>query len=728
VSERAPTMKVLGYCDRPSAAAGESIDFHVSCADPGGYDADLVRLRHGDLAVDGPGMKLDPIPGSSIEGHQAGSLEETPGGSFALLPEHGWLGGEEWTLRIRACPWSQTPDRETILHLADAAGNGVALVVEGRRFRAEALGEKRSTVLASEVQVQERCWYELTLRAGSGELTLEIAPVGAPAASRLRFRDPRSSETLSAPLESPLAVGPARLFLAAAPAERDAPFARDHFNGKLEGPRFGAGEELTVDLAAELGQADQHARCTASGPDGEIVGALHNLPMRAVTGSEWTSTEVDYRHAPDQYAAIHFHVDDLADASWPVSLTLDVPADLPSGIYAARLRTADSVDHVPFVVRPPADGEKSPIAFLVPTASYLAYANDKFGPDMMIIQLVAGRVPAMQPESTYLHEHRELGSSLYDTHPDGSGVCFSSWRRPLLNVRPGYSFAGPRIWQFNADLHLVDWLEEKDFDWDAITDHDLHAAGIDLLRGYKTLVLGSHPEYWSGAMLDALETYLDEGGKLMYLGGNGLYWVTGFDPTGSGAVEVRRFGGTEAWTSEPGQVRLQFDGEPGGLWRHRGRAPQRTTGIGFVAQGLDASGFYRRLEPEVRGEADGWVFEGVEAEAFGDFGLAGGGAAGLEIDAVNQALGTPPQTEILASSEGHTEVMLECRDNIGMTMPNMGGEQDPAVRSDLVLFDLEGGGSVFSVGSISWCGSLSHDDYDNPVSRVTENVLRRFSA
>jgi N,N-dimethylformamidase len=295
-------------------------------------------------------------------------------------------------------------------------------------------------------------------------------------------------------------------------------------------------------------------------------------------------------------------------------------------------------------------------------------------------------------------------------------------------VRPGYSFAGPRIWQFNADLHLVDWLEEKRFDWDAITDHDLHAEGVDLLRGHKTLVLGSHPEYWSGPMLDALEAYLEEGGKLMYLGGNGLYWVTGFDPTGSGVVEVRRFGGTEAWTSEPGQTRLQFDGEPGGLWRHRGRAPQRTTGVGFVAQGLDTSGYYRRLDPEVRGEADGWVFEGVEGDVFGDFGLSGGGAAGLEIDAVNQLLGTPAQAEILASSEGHTEVMLECRENIGMTMPNMGGEQDPNVRSDLVLFDLEGGGSVFSVGSISWCGSLSHDGYDNPVSRVTENVLRRFSA
>jgi N,N-dimethylformamidase len=33
---------------------------------------------------------------------------------------------------------------------------------------------------------------------------------------------------------------------------------------------------------------------------------------------------------------------------------------------------------------------------------------------------------------------------------------------------------------------------------------------------------------------------------------------------------------------------------------------------------------------------------------------------------------------------------------------------------------------VFSTGSISWCGALSHNEYDNTVSRVTANVLTRF--
>ena len=48
------------------------------------------------------------------------------------------------------------------------------------------------------------------------------------------------------------------------------------------------------------------------------------------------------------------------------------------------------------------------------------------------------------------------------------------------------------------------------------------------------------------------------------------------------------------------------------------------------------------------------------------------------------------------------------------------------VRSDLVLLDHPGGGRVFSVGSIAWCGCLSANGYENTVARVTGNVLEEF--
>jgi N,N-dimethylformamidase len=48
------------------------------------------------------------------------------------------------------------------------------------------------------------------------------------------------------------------------------------------------------------------------------------------------------------------------------------------------------------------------------------------------------------------------------------------------------------------------------------------------------------------------------------------------------------------------------------------------------------------------------------------------------------------------------------------------------IRSDIVYFETPKGGAVFSAGAITWCASLAHNNYDNNVSRVTENVIRRF--
>jgi N,N-dimethylformamidase len=54
------------------------------------------------------------------------------------------------------------------------------------------------------------------------------------------------------------------------------------------------------------------------------------------------------------------------------------------------------------------------------------------------------------------------------------------------------------------------------------------------------------------------------------------------------------------------------------------------------------------------------------------------------------------------------------------------GETCPFVRADMVFYETLNGGAVFSTSSIAWAGSLAHHGYDNNVSRITENVIRRF--
>lgn len=110
----------------------------------------------------------------------------------------------------------------------------------------------------------------------------------------------------------------------------------------------------------------------------------------------------------------------------------------------------------------------------------------------------------------------------------------------------------------------------------------------------------------------------------------------------------------------------------------------------------------------------------------GDCGLIGGGAAGLEVDRYDESLGTPENAYLLASSEGHSDNYLHVVEEILATTPAISGTEDPQVRADMVYFKTLNEGAVFSTSSIAWCGSLATNNYENNVSRITENVLGTF--
>ena len=453
--------------------------------------------------------------------------------------------------------------------------------------------------------------------------------------------------------------------------------------------------------------------------------------MTAVTGRHWNDDTTDFRGAPDEYAAVHFHSDDLEDAGWEPALSLTIPEDLASGIYAFALSAGELVDHVPFVVRPSPGRPTARIGVLLPTLTYQVYGNER-----LIAGGETGMAPApvgdveLDPADRWLERHPEAGRSCYDYHADGHGVALVSMLRPIPNLRPSF-----RWWitdapeRFGADLYLVDWLEALGEPYDVLTDHDLHAEGRALLEGYSVVLTGTHPEYSSRAMLGAIEEYLDGGGRLMYLGGNGFYWVTSIDPERPHLAEVRRgVNGTRGWSSRPGELRHQTTGEQGGLWRYRGRDPNRLVGVGFASQSdcPDIAPGYRRTAAS-HDPAHAWIFAGVESEMIGEHGLYLGGAAGYEIDRFDPAFGSPPEAIVLATSQGlHPPSYLLVIEDMEVTIAAITSADSDRVRADVGLSAVPEGGAVFSVGSCSWCGSLSTNGYDNDISRITENVLRRF--
>jgi N,N-dimethylformamidase beta subunit-like protein len=409
---------------------------------------------------------------------------------------------------------------------------------------------------------------------------------------------------------------------------------------------------------------------------------------------------------------------------------------MKSGVYAARLKAGDGEDYVPFFVRPKRGTSSSKIAFLAPTLSYYAYANEHMmlnPKNRGIMDLPPDYQYPVQPGDKYVVQ--EGLNSLYDVHTDGSGVCYSTRLRPWVTMRPKYTMTqfvrgkgSPH--QFNADLHLIDWLEAKGFEYDVISDEDLHHEGTGLLKPYRVIVGGTHHEYWSEQMLDAIEAYLDQGGRFMNLAGNGYYWVTSIDPVQPHIVEIRRWGGTETWEAAPGEYYLSTTGEMGGLWRNRNRAPNKWVGAGFTAEGFDRGSPYRR-QPDSFDPRAAFIFEGIgKDELIGDFTnlVMEHGAAGFEIDRADHLLGTPSHTLVLATATDYTDNYQFVIEEVNCADSKQSASVNPGVRGDIVFLEFPNGGGVFSASSISWCGCLHYNNYDNNVSRITENVLRRFAS
>ena len=732
-------MKIVGYSDRLSVRPGETLRFMVSCAYPT-YRTDIVRLIHGDPNPAGPGFKEEVIP-TPVNGEYAGREQTLHTGSYAVVPDSPALRPTHaFTLQAWICPTTPRKGVQGIITKwseSDRAGYGLLVDERGGLGLRLGNGEGEVEQISAGVPMLASRWYFVAAAfdAETGKATLHQLPVED------WPRDASRAVTERATGLSRVGATDMSLLMAGTWGVDTSGVAtvQGHFNGKIDSPRL-FNRALGPDEIALLARGDDpalveapaaawdfardfaSAEVTDTSPN-RLHGRLVNMPARAMTGHNWNGNETDFRRCPGEYGAIHFHDDDLEDAGWETDFELTVPERMRSGFYAARVRAGEDEDYLPFFVRPAPGSSSASIVLLVPTATYLAYANKR--------ETVGKAYPSSQWQDQYVLDHELL--SLYDVHSDGSGVCYSSRLRPIVNMRPKYNQhwlhegkGAPHL--LNADLHLVDWLEARGFRYDVLADDDLHDEGVESLRPYRVMLTGSHPEYWSAPMLDALESYLGGGGRIMYLGGNGFYWVTSFDPQRPHVIEVRRWRGTGTWEAEPGELHHSTTGESGSLWRFRGRAPQRLLGVGFSAYGDDASRPYTR-RPDSSNSRAAFIFEGVrDDEIIGDFGLVMGGAGGYETDRADVGLGTPPHALVLATTSGFSDNYAPVIEEMLVPDSRHGDPGGSPVRGDMVFFEGPKGGAVFSTGSIAWCGSLSHNDYHNNVSRITENVLRRFDS
>ena len=721
--------KIVGYADGLSAAPGETVRFMVSC-DPelSQYDASIVRMVCGDAQPGAPGLKQHAVA-TAVDGQYPARHQPIRAGSFVLVPDaaaFARLGSI--TAQANVYPTRPGLPRQTIIGKFDPVSRtGFELFLNDANRLCLRLGDV--DVVAAAAPLRERAWCSVaaSFDAQTGIVRFvqeELARGLAPA----RFETGEVSAPASAigRNAAPLLIG------ASYGGGGGRPWGTSCFNGRMERPtllataldfdslmRLRRGDATAEFGAQVIGAWDFSREMSSDRVIDQSANACHgraiNLPVRAVRGSSWSGTERCWRHDPSQYAAMHFLDDAIHDCGWLEDFALTIPSDMRSGCYAAWLRAGEHEDHIPFFVRPPRGGATQRLALLVPTLSYLAYANWRLPFENPAAELLMNALPVLGAEDRYLLEHPEIGPSLYDTHNDGTSAFYASRLRPNLNMRPTH----PWLEQYPADLFLVDWLEAERIEYDVITDEDLHHEGVALLGQYRCVMTGTHPEYHTTPMWDGLQAYLHGGGRMMYMGGNGFVWRIGMLPDQPGAIELRRGeAGSSTGANEPGEYYMSSTGEYGGSWAKIGRSPQLLAGVGYVAQGFDFSSGYRRL-PDSFDQRAKFIFEGIGGdEIIGDFGLLGHGAAGVEVDRVDRALGTPSHALRLATSAGgHTATYR---------FANLGGLDDPEVRADLAYFETGQGGAVFSVGSMAWAAALPHNDYVNNVSKITRNVLRHF--
>lgn len=675
--------RLAAYADRISARPGEQVAFKVSAdAGVGAYHADLVRLWCLDDHRDGPGLQAEPVACGFAGSHRARTQPVRIGSSLCV--RHPALSGrQEFSLALSLWPTLRSPAPQTILatdRVALALVDGVLTATAG------------ATRLALPAPLPERRWTDITL-AGDGT-TLRLRAGAMEAAGRA----------------TTVLAGDPGLWLA------DRPEGGAAFNGKIARPRLTCAGALLAawDFAGRMGSLTVPDR----GPHA-MHGRLVNMPLRAVRGPDWDGTAQDWKARPDHYDAIHFHDDDLGDCGWDTDFAWTVPAGLPSGLYAARLTAAgmDEPEYVPVWIRPVRPTARA--VFLAATATSMAYANYRVMNRSHLYEMYLGRVPELVADDMYLNIHPELGDSLYTSHSDGSGMAISSRHRPILNMRPNAALSA-----FADDGWILAFLRAWSLDCDVLTDEDLDREGAAALEGYDLVLTGNHPEYVSTRMWDALAAHLGRGGHLLYLGGNGFYWRVAFHTEVAGVIELRRAeDGSRPWDAEPGEYYHAFTGEYGGLWRRVGRPPQSLLGVGFTASGFDISRPYTRL-PGADDPRAAFLFEGVPETVIGDFGIAGDGAAGQEIDRFDLLLGSPPDAVLLATATGHTEEMMVTKEDMPAANYIIGAPDNPLCRADMVWFALPSGGTVFSTGSIAWAASLPHDGFDNPVARITANAFR----
>jgi len=284
--------QLLGYVDKLSVRPGQTLEFKVSSKSSEPFSARLTRSISADPNPDGPGI-VEEDASAFFEPQQFPSNDQPffPG-SCAIARSQISLDADAAVVFSAAVYSTLRTDRpQSVLSVGfhdlclDASGAASLRVGD--------------VSVSTERPLSLGRWYRIEGRSASGKISISQQPLG---------RDVTTAADAELAIDGETSVVGTPIVAACMGARSERAAPDQCFNGKIEAPTITAdGETICAwDFSRDMSSTVVPA---TAGPDLELA----NFPARAMTGTQWDGSEMNWTHRPDHYTAIHFHEDDIYD-------------------------------------------------------------------------------------------------------------------------------------------------------------------------------------------------------------------------------------------------------------------------------------------------------------------------------------------------------------------------------------------------------------------------------
>ncbi len=434
---------------------------------------------------------------------------------------------------------------------------------------------------------------------------------------------------------------------------------------------------------------------------------------------------------------------------WQATTEIRIPAGALSGGYRATARIDGAVcDHL-IVVRPTA-GATGRLLQIAATGTWTAYntwggSNHYQGITGPNGDLYAPVVSLQRPFGRgFVTLPREAPRVPLEVTPPPA----SAPRYPHMEwaFAAGYSKKYASAGWASYDRHFFRWAENHGYAVDLATQHDLQFRP-ELLEGYACLVCVGHDEYWTWEMRDAVDAFVERGGRVARFAGN-FMWQTRLEDEGRRQVcyKYRAREEDPLYGTAQGHLTTTSWEAP-----EVGRPGAETFGLnatrglyvgwgGCAPRGQRGFPIYRPAH---------WAFAGTGLY-YGDLLGADSHVFGYEVDGLDHVIrnglpeatgaeGAPDGVEILALGvssliEENADVPVEDQfltdADARFVARTLVGDDGPAALEQvkrgcgMIVTFARGQGEVFHAGSCEWVAGLLRRDPQ--VERVTRNVLDRY--